>query len=160
MQCPTSSIIAGLRGASNTTRACTCRCQPCSGPNGKLLVTGGDDQTARLWNVQTGQPWVVPLLAHNGWVWGVAFGPDGQVVATGGADGVLRLWDAFTGKPYGPVMAGHPDPISGVGVSPDGSRVATASSDHTVRLWDVSGPATGSSRQLIGHTGPVVAVAF
>ena len=55
-------------------------------PDGKTVMTGSWDHTARLWDASTGKP-VGPPLEHQEWVWGVAFSPDGKTVITGSWDG-------------------------------------------------------------------------
>ena len=47
-------------------------------PDGHRLATGGDDDTVRLWNADTGQPIGDPLTGHTGPVLSVAFSPDGH----------------------------------------------------------------------------------
>ena len=51
-------------------------------PDGKTVLTGSCDKTARLWDAATGQPIGQPL-AHQGAVGAVAFSPDGKTVLTG-----------------------------------------------------------------------------
>ena len=51
-------------------------------PDGKLLLTGARDKTARLWAVPSGRP-VGPPLLHQGEVCAVAFSPDGKTILTG-----------------------------------------------------------------------------
>src|SRR5262249_22059036 len=51
-------------------------------PDGRLVLTGSWDKTARLWEAATGQP-VGPPLRHEEEVRAVAFSPDGRLVLTG-----------------------------------------------------------------------------
>ena len=48
-------------------------------PDGKTVLTGSVDGTARLWDAATGQP-IGPPLPHQSGVWAVAFSPDGKTV--------------------------------------------------------------------------------
>ncbi len=61
-------------------------------PDGKIVLTGSEDQTARLWDASTGQAVGSPL-PHSSPVTSVAFSPDGKSIATASRDGI-RLWDA------------------------------------------------------------------
>ena len=63
-------------------------------PDGKLVLTGSVDRTARLWVVATDKP-VATLTGHSGWVRAVAFSPDGKWVATGSEDRTARLWEVL-----------------------------------------------------------------
>ena len=124
-------------------------------PDGKTVLTGGDDRTARLWDTATGKPIGSPLN-HPG-VWTVAYGPDGKTVLTGGGDGTAQWWNSATGRPLGKPIR-HRLKVRSVAFSPDGRTVLTGSEDKTARLWDAV------TNQPIGpflvHQGPVVAVAF
>ena len=68
--------------------------------DGKTLVTGCDDQTARLWNTGSGLPRGEPMQ-HRGPVVSVAFSPDDSTLVTASGDGLVRLWDAATGRREG-----------------------------------------------------------
>jgi len=46
--------------------------------DGKTVLTGGGDKTARLWDADTGKP-VGPPLQHQAFVRLVGFSPDGKV---------------------------------------------------------------------------------
>ncbi|MFE7365911.1 WD40 repeat domain-containing protein, partial [[Kitasatospora] papulosa] len=61
-------------------------------PDGTLLATGSNDQTARLWDTATRTPVGPPLTSHSGRVKAVAFSPDGSILATGSRDGTVQLW--------------------------------------------------------------------
>jgi WD40 repeat protein len=125
-------------------------------PDGRTILTGSQDNTARLWDAATGRP-IGPALAHQWWVRAVAFSPDGKAVLTGSLDGTARLWDAATGRPIGPPLT-HQDRVWAVAFSPDGKRVLTGSGDKTARLWDA---ATGKPiGHPLTHQAMVYSVAF
>ena len=58
-------------------------------PDGQTALTGSWDNTARLWDVKTGQP-RGPALKHEETVNAVAFSPDGQTALTGSGDGTAQ----------------------------------------------------------------------
>jgi WD40 repeat protein len=97
-------------------------------PDGRRAVTGCDDGTARLWDLDTGEP-VGPPLKVDGAVLAVAFSPDGKRVAgAGGAFGLrgqVRVWEAATGAAVGEPVA-LPGTALFVGFSADGTRLLTA----------------------------------
>ena len=125
-------------------------------PDGKRVLTGSYDNTARLWDAATGAA-VAPLEGHTNWVTAVAFSPDGKRVLTGSDDNTARIWDPATGAAIA-TLEGHTARVTAVAFSPDGQRVLTGSGDKTARLWDA---ATGAAvAALEGHTGAINAVAF
>ena len=105
-------------------------------PDGKTVLTGGDDSTARLWDAATGQPIGQPIR-HEGVVTSVAFSPDGKTILTGSTDKTARLWDAATGQPVGSPFP-HGGEVMAVAYSPDGKTILTGSQDKMARLWDAA----------------------
>jgi WD40 repeat protein/serine/threonine protein kinase len=103
-------------------------------PDGRHLLSGSADKTARLWDRATGKTLHV-LDGHTSSVMGVAFSPDGKRVATGSADLTVRLWDAQTGK-HILSFSGHTKPPRTVAFSPNGRQLLTAGEDNVLRLWD------------------------
>jgi WD40 repeat protein len=105
--------------------------------DGSNVLTGGSDNTARLWSAQTGAPRGEPLK-HDGIVHAVAFSPNGQTVLTGSWDKTARLWDARTGAPQG-VPLKHDDEVWAVAFSPDAQTVLTISGrlvQRRAQLWN------------------------
>ena len=76
-------------------------------PDGRRLATSSEDQTVRLWDVETGQE-VLTLRGHADIVPTVTFSPDGNQLATAGADGIVLVREASpasdsgSGAPLGP----------------------------------------------------------
>jgi WD40 repeat protein len=123
---------------------------------GRKLLTGSLDGTARLWDAETGNPIGEPMR-HEFGVDAVVFSPDSHIALTASRDSTARLWDAATGNPIGEPMRCEGMILDAV-FSPDGRTVATASEDGMARLWDVS------TRKRLGeimrHKDQVVTVAF
>jgi WD40 repeat protein len=125
-------------------------------PDGRFVLTGSVDKTARLWDETTGQQ-VRSFTGHTDGVSSVAFSSDGRFVLTGSGDKTARLWDAGTAQLIR-TFAGHDDGVTSVAISSDGRLVLTGSYDLTARLWDT---ATGLRiRTFLGHDDFVNSVAF
>jgi WD40 repeat protein len=125
-------------------------------PDGRMIATGSDDQTARLWDRTTATELAV-LSGHEDRVTSLAFSPDGSRLVTGSSDNTVRLWDIGTGRQT-VVLRGHRKPIRQVAFSPDGKLIASASEDRTARLWDST-----SGREifaLLGHTDMIWTIVF
>jgi WD40 repeat protein len=129
-------------------------------PDGKKVVTGSSDKTARIWDAETGKE-LQKLEGHLGFVWSAAFSPDGKKVVTASwLDNTARIWDAETGKVL-QKLEGPTGSVTSAAFSPDGKKVVTAhasSSDNTARIWDAE---TGKElKKLEGHTAAVTSAAF
>ena len=125
-------------------------------PDGRKMVSGGQDHTARLWDVATGRP-IGPPMRHQHIVASVAFSPDSRRVLTGSHDQTARVWDAETGLPLGPPMT-HQGPVYVARFSPDGNVIVTGSLGLGAQRWDArSGQPLGPPMH---HRWAVHAVAF
>ncbi len=75
--------------------------------DGRRAVTASNDRTARVWDLQTGEP-VGPVLRHDGPLFSAGFSPDGKRVVTGGGalgvNGEVRLWEAGTDRELLPAI--------------------------------------------------------
>jgi WD40 repeat protein len=66
-------------------------------PDGSTILTGSGDNTARLWEVTSGQL-IHSFEGHSNSVLSVAFSPNGHTILTGSGDNTARLWDRATGR--------------------------------------------------------------
>jgi WD40 repeat protein len=122
-------------------------------PDGKTVLTGSYDRTARLWDIngnllQTLRGHIYPVLS-------VAFSHDGGLLLTGSSDFSARLWDQ-----HGNCLQkfiGHKNSVNSVVFSPDDKSVLTGSLDSTAILWDLKG---NILQRFKGHTGIIRKVAF
>lgn len=107
-------------------------------PDGKTVASGSDDETIKLWNVETGDE-ISALKGHDYYLFDVAFSPDGALLASSSADRTVKLWDVEGGQLLASlnVMPGDDHGPFSVAFSPTGHQVAAACSDGLVLLWDV-----------------------
>ncbi|BDM67205.1 hypothetical protein HEK616_06920 [Streptomyces nigrescens] len=127
-----------------------------------VAVTGGMDETVRVWDLHSGQQLGEPLAGHTDWVEAVAcISLDGEpVVISASADRTLRRWSLTERRQVGAPLMGHTNRVSAVSLAAlDGGPVAVSgSADGTVRVWDLrSGQQLGAP--LEGHTSDVTAIA-
>ncbi len=122
-------------------------------PNGKYVVSGSDDHTARVWEAATGKE--VAHMVHENAVNSVAFSPDGNYVISGSYDGTARVWEAATGREVARMV--HGNYVSSVAFSPAGNYVISGSYDNTARVWET---ATGLEVARTTYDREVISVAF
>jgi len=125
-------------------------------PNGGQIISGSDDNTARLWDVEGVCRYT--LSGHNDKVRGVAFAPCGGSGASACYDQTVRVWDVVTGK-CRLVLTGHTGPVIGIAYPPKGHLIASGGLiENVVRLWDVQ---TGECLHVLsGHTDGIWGVTF
>ncbi len=63
--------------------------------DGRLLVTGSTDKTARIWAARTGRQ--LHVLRHRGHVVAESFSPNGRELVTSSSDGSAGVWDVSSG---------------------------------------------------------------
>ena len=105
-------------------------------PDDKLILTGSNDDTARLFDAQSGKQLQV-FSGHTDDINDIAFSADGKLVLTASWDKTVRLWDTGTGKEL-KKFVGHTNSVITADFSQDGKQILTGSEDHTLRLWDIA----------------------
>ena len=145
------AIISVIEG--HTLRVCSVAFSP----DGNRIVSASHDGTIRVWDAETGEVVVGPLV--EGFVISVAFSPHGNRIVSVSDDRTIRVWDAETGEVVLGPLRGHTTPVHSVAFSPDVNCIVSGSTDNTIRVWDVE---TGEVvlGPLEGHTDRVHSVAF
>ena len=128
----------------------------------RRLLTGGDDRTARVLDVQTGKE-LAAFLEHKAMVLSGDIHPDGHLVATGSADGAIQIWNIDSPRSshtlvVDPQLPGEKSSISCLKFSPDKRFIVagTAAGKLTVRPVDNDSRVTGTSK----FSGGVAAIDF
>ncbi len=134
-------------------------------PDGRWLVTGGDDQVARLWNLAAADPSAAPieLRRHRARVNNIVASPDGRWLATSSRDATLCIWDLTASDPAKSpiVLPGNRNPITGMTLSPDGRWLVTYCANAnglrgSAQLWDLAaGVKTATAVELTGLDGVI-----
>ncbi len=140
--------------------------------DGRLLISGGHDRTARLWAMPDpvppmGNPPAVvkkelfQFTGHTNTVEAVCFSPDGALAATGGWDNQLIVRSVADKKTA--FAAALPRRVLAVAFSADGTRLAVGTGTQAasgqpgdVRVWDVA----ARKQAALDHPDGVVGVAL
>lgn len=120
-------------------------------PNGRLILTGSSDRTARIWDAHSGLPVGLPLQ-HEASISQVAFSPSGILAATSSFDKTVGLWDVRDGKRSGNALI-HGAAVNDLCFSPDGQLLVTACAMGSAFVWDLN--SRSSSPQELKHGSPV-----
>jgi small GTP-binding protein len=122
--------------------------------DGIRALSGADDNTLRLWDLESSRCLKV-LEGHAARVWSVVMSADGKRALSGSFDKTLRLWDLESSRCL-KVLEGHADMVVSVAMTPDGKRALSGGDDKTLRLWDLE--SSYCLKVLEGHTARVWSV--
>ena len=105
--------------------------------DGRSIVSGSDDTTVKLWDVQTGGVVKTFLHGHAAWVLSVSISADHSRIASGSQDNIMCLWDIQTGECLWTIeLQGNVNYLS---FSPIDPHQIISVSNNTVQQWDANG---------------------
>jgi len=103
---------------------------------GKYLLTGSADYTAKVWDISTGKE-KRTLQGHSDTVYSVAISPDCRIIATGSRDKTCKLWN-FDEEDYFRTFKEHKDHVKSTAFSHNGRFLLSAGTgDKTAQLVDL-----------------------
>lgn len=134
----------------------------CVSESGQLLISGGMDETLRLWD--PGRMREIGCVAGDvGPVEDLSLAPGAKWAASCALrlfkpDMVVQLWDLASGKERRR-FKGEGHTFHAVAIAPDGRRLAAGSADRTIRIWTLDPPGS-PGLCLRGHSDQVMDVSF
>ncbi|MGA1598753.1 MAG: WD40 repeat domain-containing protein [bacterium] len=126
-------------------------------PDGNRILTGGRDETIRVWDYNRGLESGV-LRGHLTPISGLHLNPTATHLISGAEDGTLIYWDLEAKKLIKQATQAHRGAILAFAFHPDGKMLATGGEDQLIKLWQL--PDLRPIKLLEGHLGAITELRF
>lgn len=102
----------------------------------EILISGSDDKTVIVWDVNLQNPLVKRLAGHHGPINHLSFSPNGIIFVSASFDKTLRIWSLHNNTCLA-VLKGHISAVYILSFSRDSKWVISGSKDSTLQVWDM-----------------------
>jgi WD40 repeat protein len=113
-------------------------------PDGTSLVSGSEDKTLKLWDIQTGGV-IMTFHGHNAGVHSVSISFDCTMIASGSNDNTIRLWNIQTGECFRVIE--QQGWVQCVLFSPIIPQNLISTSGDVIQEWDINGHQVGPTHE-------------
>ncbi len=128
----------------------------CFTPSGNYILSGSNDNTMKLWDVNTGKL-IRDFIGHTASINSVSVSSNGLYVISSSSDNTIKIWNILNGQQINE-LTGHKASINSICYSPDGKNILSGSSDKSIKLWNAeSGKVI---KTFYGHSGGIKSVCF
>ncbi|KAH6854616.1 WD40-repeat-containing domain protein [Chaetomium sp. MPI-CAGE-AT-0009] len=140
-------------------------------PDGKSVVSGGADKTAKFWDFKIVQEQVLGttrttpklkliqsrILKVSDDILSLRFSPDAKLIAVALLDSTVKVFFVDSLKLY-LNLYGHKLPVLSMDISYDSKLIVTSSADKNIRIWGLD--FGDCHKALFGHQDSILQVAF
>lgn len=140
-------------------------------PDGKSMVTGSADKSAKFWNFQVVQEEIpgtkrttprlklvhTRTLKVSDDILSIRFSPDARLLAVSLLDNTVKVFFADSLKLF-LNLYGHKLPVLSMDISYDNKLIVTCSADKTTRIWGLD--FGDCHKSIFAHEDSIMAVAF
>ncbi|KAK3939138.1 WD domain-protein [Diplogelasinospora grovesii] len=140
-------------------------------PDGKSVVSGGADKTAKFWDFKIVQEQVLGttrttpklklvqsrILKVSDDILSLRFSPDAKLLAVALLDSTVKVFFVDSLKLY-LNLYGHKLPVLSMDISYDSKLIVTSSADKNIRIWGLD--FGDCHKALFGHQDSILQVAF